>query len=208
GLDHAVEDAPGYTSADIHYKENTEYLLPLRKRSSVFYENDKYYSVGDAVIEIKKNGAFKNPTIQGRRIEGITSFSRLWDYLVDRELFCGQKPSEAGTPFTRSDDLAEVVNSSDYILDVTISDVFYDADDRTTYTCTGNEILKAKNTKITTVYAALPKDSAQIGGRYILLLNRVSDNSYVYVVSSLTHSVHPANSATAEEIRGILKEKR
>lgn len=206
--DHGVEDAPGYTSADIHYKENTEYLLPLRKRSSVFYEHDEYYSIGDTVIELKKNGAFKNPTIQGRRIEAPTKLSRLWRYLVDRELFCGQTADEIGTKFTRSDDLAEVVNSSDYILDVTVSGTFYDADDRTTYTCTVNEILKAKNTKITNVYAALPKDGAQIGGRYLLLLNRVSDTSYVYVVSSLTHSVHPADSTTADEIRAILKEKR
>lgn len=207
--DHGVEDAPGYTSADIHYKENTDYLLPLRKSMSVFYENDKYYSVGNTVIELKKNGAFKNPTIQGRRIEGITKLSRLWDYLVDRELFCGQPSDEIGTKFTRSDDLGEVVNSSDYVLEVTISDYFYNlAEDRTTYTCTVNEILKAKNTKITNVYAALPKDGAQIGGRYLLLLNRVSDESYVYTVSSLTHSVHPADSPTADEIRTILKEKR
>lgn len=209
GWDHAVEDAPGYMSTDIHYKENTEYLLPLRKRSSVFYENDEYYSVGNTVIELKKNGAFKNPTIQGRRIEEITKLSRLDRYLTDRNLRCGQPSDEIETSFTRSDDLAEVVNSSDYILDVTISDYFYNlAEDRTTYTCTVNEILKAKNTKITNVYAALPKDGAQIGGRYLLLLNRVSDDSYVYVVSSLTHSVHPADSPAADEIRGILKEKR
>lgn len=205
GWDHAVEDAPGYTSADIHYKKNTDYLLPLRKSSSVFYEHDEYYSIGDTVIELKKNGAFKNPTIQGRRIEAPTKLSRLWRYLVDRKLFCGQTADEIGTKFTRSDDLAEVVNSSDYILDVTVSGTFYDADDRTTYTCTVNETLKAKNTKITNVYAALPKDGAKIGGRYLLLLNRVSDDSYVYVVSSLTHSVHPADSPTTDEVRAILK---
>lgn len=205
GLDHAVEDAPGYTSADIHYKENTDYLLPLRKSSSVFYEHDEYYSIGDTVIELKKNGAFKNPTIQGRRIEAPAKLSRLWRYLVDRELFCGQTSDEIGTKFTRSDNLGEVVSCSDYILDVTVSDYFYDADDRTTYTCTVNETLKAKNTKITTVYAALPKDGAKIGGRYLLLLNRVSDDSYVYVVSSLTHSVHPADSPAADEVRAIVK---
>lgn len=207
--DHGVEDAPGYTSADIHYKENTDYLLPLRKSMSVFYEADRYYSVGDTVIELKKNGAFKNPTIQGRRIEGITKLSQLRDYLVDRELFCGQPSDEIGTKFTRSDDLGMIVSCSDYILDVNIYEAYFDSsEDRTTYVCTGNEILKAKNTKITNVYAALPKDSAQVGGRYILLLNRVSDTSYVYVVSSLTHSVHPADSTTADEIRAILKEKR
>lgn len=205
GWDHAVEDAPGYTSADIHYKENTDYLLPLRKSSSVFYEHDEYYSIGDTVIELKKNGAFKNPTIQGRRIEAPTKLSRLWRYLVDRELFCGQTTDEIGTKFTRSDNLGEVVSCSDYILDVTVSDYFYDADDRTTYTCTVNETLKAKNTKITTVYAALPKDGAKIGGQYLLLLNRVSDDSYVYVVSSLTHSVHPADSPAADEVRAIVK---
>lgn len=205
--DYGVEDAPGYTSADIHYKENTEYLLPLTKSRSVFYETDRYYSVGDAVIRLGKNGVFKKPTVQGRSIDGITRYDQLQRYLDEKNLSCGQTEDETGTAFTRSDDLAEVVRSSAYILDVNISDIFYDsAEDRTTYTCTVNEAIKTGNGKVTTVYAALPKDGAQLGGRYILLLNRSSDTSYVYPVSSLTHSVHPADSPTADKIRALVTE--
>lgn len=204
--DYGVEDAPSFMSAEIHYKENTEYLLPLRKRSSVFYKEDAYQPTASTFIELNEDGIFKNPTIQGRRIEEITNLDQLRDYFAGVNLYCGQSSNETGMKFTRSDDLAEVVSCSDYILDVTISDYFYNlAEDRTTYTCTVNEILKAKNTKITNVYAALPKNSAQTGGRYLLLLNRVSDDSYVYTVSSLTHSVHPADSPTADEIRTLVK---
>ena len=201
--DYAVEDSTGYLSSDIWYREDVEYILPLRKSTSVFYSEDAYYPCGDAFIELDEDGAAAATFIQGRTMETFTSKSDVHTYIQQNGLTCGETEEDAGVPYTESTDPDEIIRCSDYILEVEMTGYFQNwAEDRTTYECKVTENLKTKTNNVSTVYAALPKDSAEIGKKYLLLLNRCSDTSYVFVVSSLGGSVYAADSPEAEEIRG------
>lgn len=200
--DYAVEDSVGYLSSDIWYLEDVEYILPLRKSTSVFYSEDAYYPYGDAFIELDENGGTAEAFIQGRTMENFQNADSVRTYLDQNSLSCGETEEETGTPFTRSTDPDEIIRCSDYIFEVEMIDYLQNwTEDRTTYECTVTEILKAERENVSTVYAALPKDSAEIGERYLLLLNRSGETSFVYVVSSLNGSVYSADSPEAEEIR-------
>lgn len=198
--DYGVEDAPDYHTSDVLYRENTEYLLPLKKIA-----NDRYQSTADTVIELGEGGVFVKAEIQGRKIDSPTRIDRVKKYLSDHKLSCGQADGETETPADVAGDLAGAVGGAEYILDVKIDSVFSEAEDQTTYVCVGNGILKAKDRKITSVYAMLPKDGAAVGGRYLLLLNRVSGTPF-YTVSSPAFGVIPADSPTADEVRALVKE--
>lgn len=200
--DYAVEDSAGYLSSDIWYRGDVEYILPLRKSTSVFYSEDAYYANADAFIELDENGGAAKAFIQGRTTENFQNADSVRTYLDQNSLSCGETEEETGTPFTRSTDPDEIIRCSDYIFEVEMTGCFQNwAEDRTTYECTVTENLKVKTDNVSTVYAALPKDSAEIGERYLLLLNRSGETSFVYVVSSLNGSVYPADSPEAEEIR-------
>ncbi|MCM1334069.1 MAG: hypothetical protein NC084_08055 [Bacteroides sp.] len=206
--DYSVEDSVGYVSTDIWYEAGTEYILPLRKSISVFYDEDAYYPSGDAFIALDEGGAVAATFIQGRTIDEIADevADDVRAYLDENALSCAEPEEEIGTPFIRSDDLDEIIAFSDYVLGVETTGYFQNfAEDRTTYECSVTEILKAENDNISNVYAALPKDSAEIGEKYLLLLKRSGPTSYVYVISSPSGSVYAADSDEAAAIRERLK---
>lgn len=200
--DYAVENSIGYLSSDIWYRKDVEYLLPLRKSTSVFYSEDAYYPCGDAFIELNESGDATETFIQGRTMESFTSETDVRAYLRQNDLICGETEEDAGVPYTESTDPDEIIRCSEYILEVEMTGYFQNwAEDRTTYECTVTENLRSKINNVSTVYAALPKNSAEIGEKYLLLLNRCGETSYVYVVSSLGGSVYAADSPEAEKIR-------
>lgn len=207
--DYSVEDSSGYVSTDIWYEAGAEYILPLRKSTSVFYDEDAYYPSGDAFLALGEDGAVAATFLQGRTIGALADESAdgVRAYLDENALNCAEPEEEVGTPFTRSDDIDEIIRCSDYIFEVETTGYFQNfAADRTTYECKVTEKIKAENDNISNVYAALPKDCAEIGEKYLLLLNRSGPTSYVYVVSSRNGSVYAADSPEAAAIREKLKE--
>lgn len=200
------EDGSRFTSADMIYKTNSSYFLPLKKDSSVFYDYDLYYPVAQIFAELDESGSFIDPKIQGRDLTEAKSLTDFADFVKNRAVTCAQPEDEIGTPFTRSENLSEIISATEYILEVEIDSINYNfADDRTTYKCNIIDRLKANNDKDKWLLAVLPKDCAEVGEKYLLLLNRCGEDSYLFVISSRDYSVYPADSDQANEIGSLLK---
>lgn len=199
------EDGTEFTSNDMIYKQNGRYFLPLIKETSVFSDYDSYYPAAQIFAELDDNDGFIEAKIQGRSLTEASDIESFKDLAQKQRIICSQTEGEIGTPFSRSDDLFEIVSETEYILEVEASDIDYNgADDRTTYKCTVTNSLKASGNAPAWVNAVLPKDSAEIGGKYLLLLNRCGEDSYVFIISSRNYSVYPADSEQAAEIAAML----
>lgn len=200
------EDGGVFTSNDMLYKTNGRYFLPLKKDISVFYDYDLYYPTAQIFAELDDSDNFVEATIQGRTLTEVNSVQSFADLAQKQRIVCSQSDEEIGTPFSRSDDISEIVSETEYILEVEISEVEYNgAGDRTTYKCNVTDSLKVSGSAPTNINAVLPKDSAEIGGKYLLLLNRCGEDSYVFVISSRNYSVYAADSEQAGEILALLK---
>lgn len=199
-------DGSRFTSADMIYKTNSSYFLPLKKDSSVFYDYDLYYPVAQVFAELDENGGFIDPKIQGRALTEAKSLTDFDSFVKTRAVVFAQPEDEIGTPFTRSKNLSEIISATEYILEVEIDSINYNfADDRTTYKCNIIDRLKANNDKDKWLLAVLPKDCAEVGEKYLLLLNRCGEDSYLFVISSRDYSVYPAGSEQAKEIADALR---
>lgn len=199
------EDGTAFTSNDMIYKTNGRYFMPLKKDASVFYDYDLYYPTAQIFAELNEADNFIDAKIQGGSLTEATGVQSFTDLAQKQRITCSQANEETGTPFSRSDDISEIVSETEYILEVEVSDIDYNgADDRTTYKCTVTDSLKASGSAPTQINAVLPKDSAEIGGKYLLLLNRCGDDSYMFVISSRNYSVYSAESESASEIAAML----
>lgn len=199
------EDGAVFTSNDMRYKTGESYFLPLKKEISVFRDYDLYYPAAQIFAELDENGGFVEPKIQGRTLTEAKSTQDFAELAQKQRLVCSQTESEIGTPFSRSDDLSEIISETEYILEVHIDSVEYNgAGDRTTYKCSVIDRLKTESDKDAWINAVLPKDCAEVGGKYLLLLNRCGENSYLFTISSRNYSIYHADSTQAKEITDML----
>ncbi len=108
--------------------------MPLKKDTSVFYDYDLYYPTAQIFAELNEADNFIDAIIQGRSLTEATGVQSFTNLAQKQRITCSQANEETGTPFSRSDDISEIVSETEYILEVEVSDIDYNgADDRTTY---------------------------------------------------------------------------
>lgn len=186
------------------------YVIPLEKFSSVFFDEDRYCISCRTVIYLDDDNNIERITSQESDIDiggGVRTKDRLRQYFEDNDLQCTVKKE---TGFTTSDDITDVVNVSEYILEITVKEIDIDfVPDRTTYTV---EVVKKYKGKSDPVYdrygrmfITMPKNAAEVGKNYIVLVNHLGEGSSIYVVSSLKLSVFPADSPEAMKVIDIVQ---
>jgi len=181
-MDHA------YSTTESQFEKGKRYLLVLSKMSSVYFEEDKYMNVADVCIELDENNKIIQSKMYKKQLEN--SYRDL-DGMKKRivEINDTAEPVKAfGVPFTDSEDLTEIVPASQYIVQVSIESISIESSsNRDTYNCRVTDTLKGETAE--TIQAVLFKDTVEIGGDYILLLNKESDVSLLYTLSSKVSAV-------------------
>ena len=94
------------------------------------------------------------------------------------------------TRSTQSDDIMEIIMDTDIVLEAFIERVEMEGmfDNGSTYECRVLRTLKGDpiaTTSSGTIHATLIKDSVQVGDSYVVMLNRVNNDSLIYYQSAL-----------------------
>lgn len=196
------------SSSDLILEEGECYVVFLGRSSSVFYDEDRYYIDCRTFMLLNDDGFIEKTMSQGSETDiGIYSLSELRQYFSDNNLHA--KANE-GIKYTTSSDIKDVVNESEYVLEVKIKEIQIDfVPDRTTYTVEIINKYKYMNEitpdGIGNLTITVPKSLCAVGNNYVVLVNSLGSGSGSFVVSSRKLSVFPADSPEAQEIIEIVK---
>lgn len=178
-----------YSTYDTQYEVGKEYILVLYKISSVYEERDQYMIAGDIFVEIdsadniteyqRYHKAEKSPY---KSVEEFSNYVRsVTDNSKERLVY--------GIPFTRSTKISEIVDASQYIVKAVVNeiDINNPNDNRDTYICRVTERLRGETRD--EIRIVLFKDTASIGKEYLFLLNKSTEYSLIYALSSVNSVV-------------------
>lgn len=173
-----------YSTYDTQYEVGKEYILVLYKISSVYEERDKYMIAGDIFVEIdsadniteyqRYHKAEKSPY---KSVEEFSNYVRsVTDNSKERLIY--------GIPFTRSTKISEIVHASQYIVKAVVTEIENENPDRNrdTYICKVTERLRGSTKD--QINIVLFKDTVSIGNEYLFLLNKDTEDSLIYALSS------------------------
>lgn len=172
-----------YTSIEPKYKVGNEYLLILSKLSSVYLDEDEYMDVSDVLIEVGKNDELLQTSMY--HLPTDLSFKNLSELKskVQQNLKNSKKIEAYGLPFSKSDNIDEIMEVTQHVYHVRIGGITIESkkSNRDTYLCEVIETIKGTEAK--EIQVTLFKETVKIGEEYILLLNK-GENSLLYALSS------------------------
>ena len=176
------------------FEEGESYLLFASAFASVFSGEDPNFLI-EAVIGEKNTGVYAGS------IAGL-SFNSLAEVLNYVEEYTANHPYKGSTAvkgdYCRSSDLREIFDYSSNVFIAEITGVINNsASDRTSYSF--RVIDEIKGSVKDEQYVIAFKDSMQVGGKYLLLLQKPDETSIFFVVDSL-YSIFPANSEGAATV--------
>lgn len=183
--------------------EGDNYILVLEEDASVFYDEPHYLLLGDFYAKLNNNDEIVELNLYGNLDEErlFSNVSEAKELIPKLQTSINDVNKNDKVPFTASSETEEIINIADYVLEIEIIDISRDSSDRTAYNALVTGCYKGKTEgEIITV---LPKSSVQIGKRYVVALNRVSDTSFIYVISS-PYGIF--NSTEIEEISAFCEE--
>ena len=178
-----------YTTTEPQFEKGKKYLLVLSKMSSVYFEEDKYMNVGDACIELDDNNRIIQSKMYKEQQEIGFSDLKSIKKRISEIVESNEPPKAFGVPFTDSEDLSEIVPASQYIVHVAVESITIESSsNRDTYSCRVVQSIKGETAE--TIQAILFKNTVKIGGEYILLLNKESEVSLLYTLSSKDSTIN------------------
>ena len=198
-----IDKLKEYFTENPHFKTGTSYIIPLRIFSSVF-TGEEY--IGDNMyFELDGSGNIVNYSLSDDETGArLTTADEMIGYLNDNDLSCER--GKIGTAYTTSDDISVVAAESDYIAEVEITGINTDfVPDRTSYDSNVITVYRSPGDVGETMDITMMKHAAEVGGRYLVLVNKVSKTGTMYVISSQTLSVFPADSPEAQEIIALIE---
>jgi len=193
------------------YKETETYTLILERLDSLFYDHPRYLFVSDVFIPISDKTA--NIFINGESIaatgHGVLSSDNVNQYLRNSGR---SKPNhfhirkDKDIPFTTATDLSEIIASSDYVMEITVIDMVVEGTiaNSNTYSCDIANVLKGSTPTEKYIWVTFLKNSVNIGEKYIVILNRLGDDSLIYAQSSKNSVISLDDKASIEQINSIV----
>ncbi|MCR4779500.1 MAG: hypothetical protein K5876_00240 [Ruminiclostridium sp.] len=184
-------------------KEEGYFILPVVKKRAVFFDTDRYYLASDIFFVTDENGTILSAGTGLRETEtGFGNVDELKRYLSDNGLIPSQSDEDIGPRVTRTDDPEEAAREAEYIVEAEITDIDIDiAEDRTSYDCLVLHRYKGADDIAENIYVAMKKHQADVGEKYILLINRASTGSLLFYISSPDTSVWRSDSPQAQMIK-------
>ena len=183
-----------------------EYIIPLYKTTSVFWDNPTHYLLtSGTIMTTDRSGNITDFRTQADKPEEtIGSVKDMQDYIKKYGLVCSESEEDIGPAFTGSDSIEDVVSISDHVMDVEITEILIDfVEDRTTYKCRVNCVYKGADDVADEITITMPKGIAEVGQQYTVAVSRLSETGTSYVVTSLDKSVFPTGSAEAKKISAL-----
>lgn len=183
-----------------------EYIIPLYKTTSVFWDNPTHYLLtSGTIMTTDRSGNITDFRTQADKpAETIGSVKDMRDYVKKYGLVCSESEEDIGPAFTGSDSIEDVVSISDHVMDVEITEILIDfVEDRTTYKCRVNCVYKGADDVADEITITMPKGIAEVGQQYTVAVSRLSETGTSYVVTSLDKSVFPTGSAEAKKIAAL-----
>ncbi|MCL1807846.1 MAG: hypothetical protein FWG31_09110 [Oscillospiraceae bacterium] len=163
-----------YKTGEDIYNKGEEYILIMNVNDSLFYDYPLYVLVSNIYIPAK---SIERGTINENRIPD--------DVLSVIENAKISKNSNKRN-YIESNDIKTIVAETDIIMEVKIIEVEEGLFNGNVYYCEVINIIKGGiiSTDKGKVLISLIKDSVEVGETYIVMVNAVSEDSFIYVQSS------------------------
>ncbi|MFA5675278.1 MAG: hypothetical protein WDA65_02035 [Christensenellales bacterium] len=204
--DYSVESTDTtYSTNKTDYEVGKEYILVLYKIASVYNGRDKYMIVGDVFVKLDDSDNIAEYRRYHQKEESpyktakeLLNYARtVTDDSKERFVY--------GIPFTRSSKIPDIVDASQYIVKAVVSEI--ESEDpnsnRDTYICEVTDILRG--TTKDKINIVLFKNTVSIGKEYLFLLNKATEYSLTYTLSSVYSVVDLEKEiSVAEEIYTLI----
>lgn len=202
------------------YETGKQYLLIMNKDESLFYDYPHYLSVTNVYIPMH---AIETGRLQGKSISesyGIKNEMELREALSssisDREAVLSGIPyikteqKELRKDYTEAEDYETIIKESDYVLEVEVSSLDSEIKDNGDfYSCKVLNILKGEEPLIIKagtegLQIKFLKNSVEIGGRYFVMVNHVTETSYLYLQSAKNGVINAEEMENVGKVKDIL----
>lgn len=200
------------------YETGKQYLLIMNKDESLFYDYPQYVSVSDVYIPMH---AIETGRLQGKSISesyGIHNETKLRAALssVDEKAALSGLPynmaeqKEVKKDYTEAEDYKTIIKESEYVLEVEVSSLDSEINDNGDfYLCKVLNILKGEKPLIIEegtegLQIKFLKNRVEIGGRYFVTVNHVTDTSYLYLQSAKNGVIDAEDVENVGKVKDIL----
>ncbi len=203
-----TEDGREYVVESSVYEAGKQYLLIMNKDESLFYDYPHYISVTEVYIPMH---AIETGRLQGKSISesyGIKNETELMAALASVPAPAEQM--ELKKDYTEAEDYETIIEESEYVLEVEVSSLDSEINDNGDfYLCKVLNILKGEKPLIIEegtegLQIKFLKNRVEIGGRYFVTVNHVTDTSYLYLQSAKNGVIDADDVEKVGEIKDIL----
>lgn len=189
-----------YTTVSPTFAVGNKYVLVMSKYSSVYLDNDEYCNLCNICLQVDGNNDVVQSTMY--QVNLNNGFNNLEDVVkyIDEVTLPSKVAKALGIPFIESDNLTEIAVNSQHIVRVRIGDISIPIKNgnRDTYYCDVIEELKGSTDS--RIQAVLFKNTVVKGNEYILLLNKDTETSLIYTLSSRSSVVDIEDADKVEKI--------
>ncbi len=204
-----TEEGRKYEVDSSVYETGKQYLLIMNKSESLFDDYPHYIPVTDVYIPMH---AIETGSLQGKSISesyGIEDEMELRAALSSIPYSIAEQGGLEKL-YTEAEDYETIIKESEYVLEVEVSSVKSEGKDNGDfYFCKVLNILKGENPLIIEegtegLQIKFLKNSVEIGGRYFVIINHVTETSYLYLQSAKNGVIDVEESEKVEEVKDIL----
>jgi hypothetical protein len=185
------------------YTVGKEYILLLRRHDSIFRDYPIYtHFAADIYLPA-------DDTASG------TMYGELISEQIDRDIITLiretplDKDEESRPSYTKSEDMAEIIEFSDVVMEVKIVEWLYEGrNNSTAFYCEVINVLKGptpNNDGNGLVFLMLVRGSAEVGGHYLVMVDRLDETSAIHTQSSLKSVISMDDTEAVAEVRRILE---
>ena len=194
--------------ANSDYIVGDDYLLIMTKEDSLFYDYPLYFPVSKLVVPL---GHVEDSKMSGESFsaEAIHSLLEQLRNKPQRQAKTALQsaPIEADKPYISATDFTAIVNESDVILEVKVTDLLVEGiHNSATYTCAVQDVLAGGPIANSDgyIYITLINGSVKIGNTYIVMVNRVEKDSWIYTQSAKNGVIPVSDTEAVAQVKGII----
>lgn len=171
------------------YVPGESYILMLDSRDDVFFDETRYFFVGNAFLPVDQRNEQRiyNISINDVIKENVSLDKYIVSYKENNKAVNIDKSEVV---FTRSDDIDDIAKITDYIIRARVDELLAEGIDvsSATFYCTPLEVIKGEElvcNERDQIGIVVPLNEVEIGNTYYFFVNHVSEMSILYKVSSL-----------------------
>ena len=199
-----------YVSNSYNYVPGHRYLLVLQCKTSVYYDHDRYMTLGGIFMPLDDEiGLYMYGEPLARHIEARDMFTAgNSGALSDMSALCSTlpPPEPVRKDYSEATKLPAVVTEADYVLEVSVDRLrtIGELNNTETYVCTVQNALKGNISEVELaewnqqIYVVFFPGDAEIGETYLLALNRSGEASRIFTMSSRNSVYAPKDALTVQ----------